>query len=158
MTTFVHPGAYRAVIVPAGSITLLDGRLAAQQALTAFHQSLAPGGKLIVDVPAPRLVTEPEPMRYWRRGPYVWTLQTMHIEYDPAANQQTRFLRYEKWHDGDLVSAELQLFRLQHWSLAEFTQLLTETGFTGITVTADYQDNHQPEPGSDDWTFHATRP
>lgn len=158
MTTFVHPGAYRAVIVPAGSITLLNGRPAAQQALTAFHQSLVPGGKLIVDVPAPRLVTEPEPMRYWRRGPFVWTLQTMHIEYDPAANRMTRFLRYEKWHDGRLVSAELQLFRLQHWSLAEFTQLLTETGFTEITVTADYQDNHQPEPDGDDWTFHATRP
>jgi len=158
MTTFVRPGAYQAVIVPAGSITLLDGRLAARQALTAFRQSLVPGGKLIVDVPALRLVTEPEPVRYWRRGPFVWTLQTMHIEYDPAASQQTRFLRYEKWRDGGLVSTELQLFRLQHWSLAEFTRLLTETGFTGITVTGDYQETHQPGPGSDDWTFHATRP
>jgi hypothetical protein len=82
----------------------------------------------------------------------------MHIEYDPVANQKTRFLRYEKWHDGRLVSTELQPFRLQHWSLAEFAQMLTETGFTEIAVTADYQDNHQLEPDSDDWTFHATRP
>lgn len=158
MTTFVQAGAYQAVIVPTGSITLLDGRPAVRQALTAFHQSLIPGGKLIVDIPAPRLVTEPEPLRYWRRESFLWTLRTMHIEYDPSANQTTRFLRYEKWHDGRLVSAELQLFRLQHWSVAEFTRLLIETGFTEITVTADYQDNHQPEPDSDDWTFHATRP
>jgi SAM-dependent methyltransferase len=158
MTTFVRQEAYQAVIIPAGSITLLAGRPAAQRALTAFHRSLAPGGKLIVDIPAPQLVTEPEPMRYWRRDQFLWTLQTMHIEYDPAANQTTRFLRYDKWHDGRLVSTELQPFRLQHWSLAEFTQLLTETGFTDIIVAADYQEKRQPGPGSDDWTFHATRP
>lgn len=101
MTTFTQPGAYQAVIIPAGSIALLDGQ-AAQQALAAFRESLTPGGRLIVDVPAPRLITEPEPMRYWRRDRYLWTLQTMHIDYDQAANQTTRFLRYEKWHDGGL--------------------------------------------------------
>ena len=158
MTTFARPGAYHAVIVPAGSITLLDGRPATLQAMAAFHQSLVPGGRLIVDVPAPQLVSEPEPMRYWRSDPFLWTLQTMHIEYDPAANQKTRFLRYEKWRDGNLVGTELQPFRLQHWSLSEFTELLTQSGFTEITVAADYHDNHQPGPDSDDWTFHAARP
>jgi SAM-dependent methyltransferase len=158
MTTFVQPGAYDAVIIPAGSITLLDGRPAAHQALTVFRQSLVEGGQLILDVPAARLVTGPEPMRHWRAGPFLWTLQAMHVEYDPSANQSTRFLRYEKWHDGRLVRTELQLFRLQHWSVTEFTQLLTEAGFTGITVTADYQDDRQPGSDSDDYTFHATRP
>jgi SAM-dependent methyltransferase len=157
MTTFVRPGAYQAVIIPAGSITLLDGRGAAFQALTAFRESLVPGGRLIVDVPASRLVTEPEPMRYWRRDPDLWTLHTMHIEYDPVANQTTRFLRYEKWRDGALLMTELQQFRLQHWSLQEFERLLIEAGFTDILVTADYQDAHRPGPDSDDWTFHAKR-
>jgi SAM-dependent methyltransferase len=157
MTTFVQAGAYQAVIVPAGSITLLDGRQATASALAAFRESLAPGGRLIVNVPAPELVTGPEPMRYWRRHPHLWTLQTMHIEYDPVANQKTRFLRYDKWEDGRLASTELQEFRLQYWSLAEFSQLLAEAGFTGISVTADYHDD-PPGPGSDDWTFHATRP
>jgi SAM-dependent methyltransferase len=156
MTTFIQPGAYQAVIIPTGSIALLDGR-AAQQALAAFRESLAPGGRLIVDLPAPRLITEPEPMRYWWRDPYLWTLQTMHIDYDPVASQTTRFLRYEKWHSGGLVATELQLFRLQHWSPSEFRHLLTSAGFTSITVTADYQDNQPPEPSSNDWTFHAVR-
>jgi hypothetical protein len=157
MTTFVQPGAYQAIIVPTGSITLLDGRQATASALAAFRESLAPGGRLIVDIPAPELVTEPEPMRYWRRPQYLWTLQTMHIEYDPAANQTTRFLRYDKWEDGHLAGSDLQEFRLQHWSLAEFSQLLAEAGFTGITITADYHDD-PPGPESDDWTFHSTRP
>jgi SAM-dependent methyltransferase len=156
MTTFVQPGAYQAVIIPTGSIALLDNH-AAQRALAAFRESLAPGGRLIVDVPAPRLITEPDPMRYWWRDPYLWTLQTMHMDYDPAASQTTSFLRYEKWHHGGLVATELQPFRLQHWSLPEFRHLLTSSGFTSITVTADYQDNQPPGPDSDDWTFHAIR-
>lgn len=156
MTAFTQPGAFEAVIIPTGSITLLDGRDATLQALACFRESLVPSGRLIVDVPAPQLVTEPEPMRYWRREPYLWTLQTMHIDYDPVANQTTRFLRYEKWQDGSLLATELQPFRLQHWSLPEFGALLAEAGYTGIRVNADYQDDRKPGPDSDDWTFHAS--
>lgn len=158
MTEFVRPGAYAAVIIPTGSITLLDGRQAAQRALAAFHESLASGGRLIVDVPAPGFIAEPEPMRYWRRGDDLWTLQVMHIEYDRAANQTTRFLRYEKWHDGQLAETEIQPFRLQQWSLTEFGDLLAEAGFANLTITADYADDRAPGPDSDGWTFHAIRP
>ena len=158
MTTFAQPGRYQVVIIPAGSFALLDGRDAAELALAAFWESLVPGGRLIVDVDPPSLITGPEPVRYWRRDPYLWTLQVMHAEYDPAANQTTRLLRYEKWRDGGLVTAELEPFRLQHWSLPEFRQLLASAGFTSISVTADYQDDRPPGPGSDRWTFHAVRP
>jgi hypothetical protein len=157
MTTFTLPGAFEAVIIPTGSIALLDGRDAALSALACFRESLVPSGRLLLDVPPSQLVTEPEPMRYWRRDPYLWTLQTMHIEYDPAANQTTRFLRYEKWRDGALLATELQPFRLQHWSLQEFEALLAEAGFTDIRVTADYPDDRQPGPNRDNWTFHASR-
>ncbi len=157
MTAFTQPGAFEAVIIPTGSITLLDGRNATLGALACFRESLQPSGRLIVDVPAPQLVTEPEPMRYWRREPYLWTLQTMHIDYDPVANQTTRFLRYEKWHDGSLLATELQPFRLQHWSLPEFGALLAEAGYSDIRVNADYQDDRVPGPDSDDWTFRASR-
>jgi SAM-dependent methyltransferase len=155
MTTFVQQAAYSAVIIPAGSISLLDGRAETSRALAGFHRSLAPGGKLIVDVPAPQPVTGQEEMRHWRHGPYLWTLQTMHVEYDPATNQKTRFLRYEKWEDGQPVKTELQVFRLQHWSVAEFTGLLADAGFANIAVAADYDDDRHPEPDTDDWTFRA---
>lgn len=157
MTTYTQPGAYQAVIIPAGSFTLLDGRPAALRALAAFRESLAAGGRLIIDIPAPRRVAETEPTRYWRRDSYLWTLQTMHVGYDRAANRVTYLLRYEKWHDGALVATELQVFRLQQWSLHEFEQLLEDSGFTGISVTADYQDDQLPGPDDDDWTFHAIR-
>ena len=111
MTIFVHLAAYEAVIIPAGSIALLNGRKATLQALTCFRDSLIPGGRLFVDVPVPRPGAEHEPMRYWRRDSHLWTLQTMHTEHDPAANQTTRLLRYDKWQDGTLRTTELQMFR-----------------------------------------------
>jgi hypothetical protein len=156
MTIFVEPQCYQAVIVPTGSITLLDGRAALMQALTSFRECLEPSGLLAVDVPAPRLVVEPEPLRSWTTGVFAWTLQSMAIDYDAAANQTTRWLRYEKWKNGDLIATELQPFRLQHWSISEFTGILGEAGFHQIIVTADYQDA-QPDADSDDWTFQAVR-
>jgi SAM-dependent methyltransferase len=158
MTIFVQLAAYEAVIVPAGSIALLDGRKATLQALACFRDSLIPGGRLIVDVPVPRLVAEDEPMRYWERGSYLWTLQTTHIEYDPAANQTTRLLRYDKWLDGVLQMTELQRFRLQHWNLREFEELLAEAGFTDIFVTAGYKSACAAGRDDRDWTFHASAP
>ena len=60
--------------------------------------------------------------------------------------------------DGRLVATELQRFRLQYWSLPEFGRLLTDAGFTDISVTADYRDDRPPRPDSQTWTFHAVRP
>jgi SAM-dependent methyltransferase len=158
MTVFVQLAAYEAVIIPAGSIALLDGREATLQALTCLHDSLRPGGRLVVDVPVARPAAGSQAMRYWRRDPYLWTLQTMHIEHDLAANRTTRFLRYDKWQDGALSLTELQTFRLQHWSTQEFADLLAEAGFIGTFVTADYLDAATPGAGHDVWTFHATAP
>lgn len=157
MTSFVEPGAYSAVIVPVGSIALLDGRAELRQALACFRECLEPSGRLSVDLRALSLVIEPVPMRSWRAGPFIWTLQTMHVDCDPSVNQTTQWLRYEKWADGALVATELQPFRLQHWSIGEFTSLLAEAGFSGVTVTGDYQDGVPPGPESDDWNFNAFR-
>jgi len=158
MTAFVRAGAYQAVIIPAGSFELLDGTPAAQQALARFHESLAPGGRLVVDIDPPQLIAGPEPFRFWRREDFLWTLQVMHAWYDSDANQTTRLLRYEKWRDGGLLATELQWFRLQHWSAREFEGLLAGAGFADILVTADHQDDRRPGPDSEIWTFHATRP
>jgi hypothetical protein len=158
MTVFVQLAAYEAVVIPAGSIALLDGRKATLQALTCFRDSLVPGGRLVVDVPVPKPAVGHEAMRYWQRGSCLWTLQTMHVEYDPVANQTTRFLRYDKWQDGTLRMTELQTFRLQHWKCQEFEDLLAETGFTHIFVTADYNSAASPRTADGTWTFHATVP
>jgi SAM-dependent methyltransferase len=156
MTTYADPDAYAAVVVPAGSIVLLDGRAPTQNALTCFRESLASGGLLAVDVPAPQLLDAgTDELRTWDAGPTIWTLQTLGKEFDAVANQITHWLRYDRWDDGALTASELLRFRLQHWSLEEFASLLTGAGFTEITVTGDYAG--KPQPGSGIWTFHARR-
>jgi SAM-dependent methyltransferase len=157
MRTFAEPEAYAAVIIPAGSIVLLDGRRDTVQALDSFRRCLRPGGRLVLDVPAPRLITGTAPMRHWTSGPFRWTLQVLQTDFDAVANQVTHWLRYDKWADGELIAGELQPFRLQHWSLEEFRDLLAGAGFADVAVTADYQDG-PPRADSDDWTFRAVRP
>jgi SAM-dependent methyltransferase len=157
MTGFVEAQRYSAAIVPTGSITLLTGRGALVDALACFRECLAPGGRLIVDVPAPQLLLESEAMRSWSSGEFVWTLQTTHVEYDAAENQTVRWLRYEKWRGGALVATELQLFRLQHWSTTEFAALLEQCGFEEPRVVGDYQAHRAPDADTGGWTFHAAR-
>jgi len=158
MAAFVQPGAYEAVIIPAGSVRDLDGRKQVLQMLAGLHDSLAPGGMLLVDLTPPRPSAGSRTLRHWRRGAYLWTLQSVHEQFDPAANRTTRFLRYEKWCDGESVATELHLFRAQHWSLHEFEELMASVGFVEISVIADYNDARRPGPDDDDWTFRAIRP
>jgi SAM-dependent methyltransferase len=160
MTAVTAPDAYQAIIIPAGSIMLLDGQDAAPRTLAAFRAALVPGGRLILDVDGPGRPAGPAitTARYWERDPYLWTMQVMHTSYDPVANQETSLLRYEKWRDGALVATELQRFRLQYWTLPEFRRMLADAGFTDVTVTADYQDDRLPGPRDHVWTFQAVRP
>jgi hypothetical protein len=71
---------------------------------------------------------------------------------------EAKLLRYDKWQDGTLRMTELQMFRLQHWSVHEFEALLAEAGFTDISVISGYQHACTAGPGDRDWTFHATAP
>jgi SAM-dependent methyltransferase len=160
MTAVAETEAYQAIIIPAGSIMLLDGQDAAPRALAAFRAALVPGGRLILDVDVPSRSAGPAitSASYWQRDPYLWTMQVMHTSYDPVANQETSLLRYEKWRDGGLEATELQRFRLQYWTLPEFGRMLAGAGFTDVTVTADYRDGRPPGPRDDVWTFQAVRP
>lgn len=167
MAAFELPQVYQAIIIGAGAIKELPGREAVLRSLARCRAALVPGGRLFVDIVPPRLVslassrdrpTKPAPMRYWRRGRFMWTLQTVLLEYDSAKDRTMALRRYEKWRDGQLVATELHEFCMQHWTLEGFERLLVEAGFADITVVADYQDGDPPNPDNDDWTFHALRP
>ena len=71
--TYVNENAYEAVIVPTGSLMLLDGLDATHDALVSFRRCLKPGGRLIVDIAAPELIAEIGPLRSWRVGDDLWT-------------------------------------------------------------------------------------
>lgn len=164
MTSFINAARYGAVIVPAGSIGLLDGEDATRRALACFFACLQPAGRVIldVDVPSARRMTDPGRrsacLRRWQVGAMLWTLQEQHFEYDPATNQTTTWCRYEKRLAGALVATEVQVFRLQYWSVRAFTQLLAAGGFADVAVSQNYGADGVVPGGGGTWTFHAVRP
>jgi SAM-dependent methyltransferase len=158
MASFVKPNTYEAIILPRGSIRNLKGRDETFRTLECFHTSLTPGGRLLLDVTIPLFVPGALPIiEHWVRDPYVYTCETLVIEYNPFLDHTTRYARYAKWADGELIKTELHRYWFQHWSVAGFHQLLTEAGFADISVTGDFTDD-APREGHRYWNFSATKP
>jgi SAM-dependent methyltransferase len=157
MTDWIEPAVYSAVVVPTGSLILLDGGEPTLSALRSFAACLKPGGVLAFDIPTVPLLAEPDPLRVWRRDDTVWTLQTMGLTADSSKNQTTRWLRYERWTGGKLDATELMPFRTQHWSEAEVRSLVAQAGLAEVVVTADHT-SEPPGPDSELLTFLCRRP
>lgn len=156
LVTFCDPGAFAAVVIPAGSFALVTGPERATAALRNIRESLAPAGRLIVDVEPPQLLADQPPFRDWWHGDELVTL-TGHTQADAVTQRTTGWLRYELWREGELVRTELQLFTLQWYGLGEFSAMLREAGFQQVAVHADYQAGQGPADRSRVWTFEATR-
>jgi SAM-dependent methyltransferase len=157
MVTFDAPGAFEAVIIPAGSFALVTGRERAQRALRNIHACLRPGGRLILDAePLEPLgpTTAVDPLAHWWHGEDLVTLTSL-----PAARAEegvrSTWLRYELWRGGRLVDAELQKFDLQIYQLDELTDLLGEAGFAVTAVHADYEAGRPPTAEAKVWTIEA---
>lgn len=158
ISTFIVPETYEAVIMPRGSIRNVEGRDATLRTLECFRDSLVPGGRLLLDVTIPLFIEGTLPIiEHWARDQYVYTCETLIVEYDPFLNRTVRYARYAKWDDGELVTTELHRFCFQHWNLDEFRNLLTTAGFTDITVTGNFRDE-APRADTRYWNFSARKP
>jgi SAM-dependent methyltransferase len=158
MTVYTKPAAYEAILVPTGSIILLPDRDATVRALRCMRESLRPGGRLFVDVPPPRHLTGPVPLRHWQDGDSeLITLETMHVYVDDVNQRVVRWLRYELWRDGRLVDTQLQNSPMLLFGVQEFRQLLREAGFTDIAVYGDYDEHAELTPDASIWNFEAVR-
>ena len=167
MADFGVEQPYDVIVAAAGVLKELAGRDAALRSLRCCYSALKPGGRLVVDLVPQRCnslasaaerPTEPAPLRYWRRGDLLWTVETVLLDYDSSTDRTVALRRYEKWCEGRLVRTELHEFCLQHWSLDAFGGLLVDAGFVVDDVVADYKSGSQPGPGNRDWTFHVYRP
>ncbi len=156
MVTFSDPGAFAAVVIPAGSFALVTGHERAAAALRNIRESLAPGGRVIVDVEPPQLSAGAAPLRHWRDGDDLLTL-TGHTEADAVTQRTTTWNRYELWRDGHLIKTELEPFTLQWYGLSEFSAMLHDAGFPHVTIDAGYRAGQHPAKDSRMWTFEATR-
>ena len=155
---FSYDERFEAILVPLGSIQLITDHEAALAVLKRFHDHLAPGGRLILDLDTiDGFLDAPHSVRTWKAGDDLLTLTADRIDTDYVAQTTTTSLRYEHWRAGKLVDSEIDLFCLRWWGVAEFGMALQAAGFTGVAACGDYQHGRKPRKGDGIITFEARR-
>ena len=151
--------AYAAIIVPASSFILIDEFEAAMDCLARFHNHLAPGGVLLVDIPPMSFFEVQARPRSWTaaNGDRL-TLESHMAISDPIAQRRVNHDRYERWRDGKVVETELELFAYRVWGLKEFEMALGAAGFVDIEVCGNYRPGRPPKSGDGILNFSARRP
>ncbi|SMF82686.1 Methylase involved in ubiquinone/menaquinone biosynthesis [Paenibacillus uliginis N3/975] len=159
MHNFQLEQSYGAIIIPAGSFQLLEGRETAVEALNNFYQHLAPGGRLILDLFIPtNWDTQAVSTRSWDTlSGEVITLEEKVIEVNHLEQRMVSLLKYEKWKEGRFIQSELQRFPLSWYGRYEFVLLLEKIGFGQITISADYKYGEEPTHGEQMCTFEAIK-
>lgn len=155
---FSYDERFEAILVPLGSIQLIIDYDAALGVLKRFHDHLAPGGRLILDLDAiDGFLDAPHSVRTWKAGEDLLTLTADRIDTDYVAQTTTTSLRYEHWRAGKPVDSEIDLFALRWWGVAEFELALRAVGFTEVSSCGDYQHGRKPQKGDGIITFEAWR-
>lgn len=155
---FSYDERFEAILVPLGSIQLVTDYEAVLGVLKRFHDHLAPGGRLILDLDTiDGFLDAPHSVRTWKPGEDLLTLTADRIETDYVAQTTTTSLRYEHWRAGKLLNSEIDLFALRWWGVAEFELALRAVGFTDVSACGDYRHGSRPQKGHGIITFEARR-
>jgi SAM-dependent methyltransferase len=158
MQDFAYDRAFAAVVLPAGTITLIDDYTVALAVLKRFHDALEPGGLLIVDSdPLSYLEPRGDDVRSWTaENGDLLTLHGQRTLTDRLAQRIETRIRYERWRDNRLIESQLEPMAQRFWGLEELTLAMTSVGFAEVTVTGNYK---RRPPRARDWilTYEAVR-
>ena len=155
--SFTYDRAFAAIIVPVGSFTLIDDFAVALAVLRRFHDHLAPGGLLVLDIqPLAFLAASGEDRRQWTASNGdLLTAEGKRTETNWLTQRAKTTYRYERWRDGNLVETQLDLMSQRYWGLEEFRLALQAAGFTQIGVTGGYARSRAPRAADRVLTFEA---
>ncbi|WP_020615452.1 class I SAM-dependent methyltransferase [Paenibacillus daejeonensis] len=159
MSRFSLDASYEAIIIPGGSIQLIETREELLQALQCFRTHMQEQSVLILDTFLPtdyNLDTTKTRMWETEDGDAI-TLEEKRIEVDFINQRILSLLRYDKWRDGSLVQSELQRLPLCWYGVDEFRLLLESTGFTDVTVTGNYKHGSPPSEAGSMITYEASK-
>lgn len=159
MENFKLDNEFEAVIVPSGTFLLVHERYYSIRALENFYNHLKDGGRLIVDIlmdddyDKNKVTT-----KLWNcENEDIITYESKLIDVD-FINQYKRYLgKYEKYHDGILVSSELEDFFIRWYGIEEFKMILYSIGFKKIIISSNYDFNRYPKKGDEIITFEAEK-
>jgi SAM-dependent methyltransferase len=160
MQDFDLAGRYHTIFCPAGSFRILLSDAEILASLRCCMNALAPGGELLIpfDVEAPAAGEE----TVWRERRHVrvpsFDAEVRIFErngFDPERNRVQWYLRWEVTRAGT-TDVFFRDHVLRHHTVAGFTALLRQTGFTDIEIRRGYTDPQSSDP-EDDVIFSARR-
>lgn len=159
LQNFSLPHKYEAIIIPTGSFCLIEDRNDSISALQCFYKHLAPGGRVIIDLILPENleVGKTSTSTFVLPSGDVITLENKLVEVNMLHNYTISYLKYEKWHKGNLIQAELQRFATRWYNHEEFKLILEKVGFSDIVCSTDYVYGELPTDSNQIFTFEAVR-
>lgn len=158
-TDFSYPDAFAAIVVPAGSFTLIDDFATAMAVLGRFRDHLAPGGLLMIDInPVSFLAHTAEDRRSWTASNGdLLTLEGKRTATDWLGQRALGACRYERWRGNTLVETQLEPMAQRYWGPEEFSFALRAVGFGDIAVSGGYARGRPLRSGDRSLTFEARR-
>jgi SAM-dependent methyltransferase len=156
---FRYDRTFAAILVPAGSFTLIDDFAAAMAVLGRFADHLEVGGVLVLDIqPLRALGTPGEDLRQWAAANGdLLTNEGKRTRTDWLAQRIESRQRYERWRQGVLIESQLEPMAQRFWGLEEFAFALGAAGFGEIKVAGDYDRSRPPRANARVLTFEARR-
>ncbi|WP_379131289.1 class I SAM-dependent methyltransferase [Paenibacillus sp. sgz500958] len=155
------PDTYEAIIIPGGSLMLIEDRKESLNALKRLYDHLQPGGRLILDFFLPDTNFEcgrigGTSTLHLPNGDII-TMEKTLVEADLYNQYKINFIKYEKWHHGALIQTELQRFALRWYGVEEFKLILESIGFSNVIVSADFEYGKVPTHGQQIFIYEATK-
>ncbi len=156
---FAYDRAFAAIVIPAGSFTLIDDFAVAMAVLRRFHDHLAPGGLLIIDIQSiSSLAGSGDDRRSWTgRNGDLLTLEGKRLKTDWLAQRVEYQIRYERWRDNALVECQLEPMAQRYWGREETRMALEACGFGEIAFIGGYDRGRAPRSNDRTLTVEAVR-
>ena len=85
------------------------------------------------------------------------TVEGIRTATDWLTQRREAMLRYERWRDNRLVETHMEPMAQRYWGLEEFRLVLESTGFSQVSVVADYKRDRSPRATTRTLTFEAVR-
>lgn len=135
--TYLEP--FAAIVIPAGTFTLIADFAAAMTALARFRDHLIPGGLLVLDIePVSYLAYTAEDRRSWTAtNGDLLTLEGKRVAVDWIAQTARTTYRYERWRDNRLIESELEPMAQRYWGVEEFRLALQAAGYGDVVISGD---------------------
>ncbi|MFS0727681.1 class I SAM-dependent methyltransferase [Paenibacillus sp. 1P07SE] len=159
MSSFDLDACYDAIIIPGGSIQLIETREHLVQALACYHKHLCNDGILVLDTFLQTDFSQhTTKTRVWENDAQeLITLEEKRVEVDLIRQRVISLLKYEKWREGRLMQSELQRLPLCWYGVEEFRLLLQDAGFRDVTIIGNYQSGSPPQDPNQMITYEAKK-